>query len=530
MKILHRLLTSKTLFILTTLAVFLNACGGGGAVKSGDIFIPKSASIAAVVNLKQISSKAKQWRDVFKPEFLEEFDINTDEEGVENVIKLIQKIIPTLSQDGNISIFNGKVAEDRSKNHFAIAFTIADVPGFEKALQSDKGIKIMSEGEEKYTLLDEKAILNWKGNSGLYVSYEFKIENPQQALKAKVKEIRGTTAADALAKNNKKFEALLSERHDVAIWADQKETRKLTPSIDMYSKMSPTVAKLAEANQYGTSFIDFEPGKLVINGKAFLDEKLTGKYKPILDVNIDKVIKNLPIKDPLFLMSLSINLQDIKKILDEENAYDKFDGNAIATLKNVGLTPEDLADMLSGDVVVALEKIKINGLSDIDAKVVVGLGLNNRKVFEKALQPYVDKNLLTKEGNVYEPFIAPWNIDIKLIVTDEAAFIVTNESFKDAIVSSNKTLLNSGLNKLAGKSNFLVFLSPNEIYNNVPQGTLGEDKLLGALFPLVESVSLNTLPAKNDLLEGNIIVSFKDKKKNALEQLLSAYRTPPISN
>ncbi|OJJ17167.1 hypothetical protein BKI52_31145 [marine bacterium AO1-C] len=529
MKILHKLLTFKILFILTILVVFLNACGGGGAAKSGDIFIPKNASIAAVIDLKQISSKAEQWRDVFKPEFLEQFDINIDEEGVENTIKLVQKIIPTLSQDSKISIFNGEVAKDRSKNHFVIAFTIANVSEFEKALQSDKGIKIVSENGEKHAFLDEKAILNWKGNSGLYVGYEFKIENPQQALKAKVKEIRGTTAADALEKSNKEFKALLGEKHDVAIWANQKETRSLTPSIDMYSKMSPTIAKLAEANQYGTSFIDFEPGKLVINGRAFLDEKLTAKYKPILNVNADKVIKNLPIKNPLLLLSLSINMQDIKKILDEENAYDKFDGGAIATLQGVGLTPQDIAEMLSGDVVVALENIKINGLQSVDARVVVGLGLNNREVFEKALKPYVDQKLLFKEGNVYEPIIAPLGINIKLIVTDEAAFIVTTESFKDAITSSKKTLLNSDLKNMAGKSNFMMFLSPNEIYSNVPEGTLGQDELLGALFPLVESVTLNTLPAKNELLEGNIIVNFKDKKKNALAQLLGAYQQKPAN-
>jgi len=529
MKILHRLLTFKTLLILTVLAVFLNACGGGGSTKSGDIFIPKNASIAAVIDLKQISSKAEQWRDVFKPEFLEQFDINTDEEGVENAIKLVQKIIPTLSQDSKISIFNGEVAKDRSKNHFVITFSIADVSAFEKALQSDKGIKIMSENDAKHVFLDEKAILHWKGNSGLYVGYEFKIENPQQALKAKVKEVRGTTAADALEKSNKEFRVLLGENHDVAIWTNQKETCSLTPGIEMYSKMSPTIAKLAEANEYGTSFIDFKLGKLIVNGKAFLDEKLTSQYKPILDVNVDKVIKNLPIKDPLFLLSLSINMQDVKKILDEENAYDKFDGGTIATLQSVGLTPKDVAEMLSGDVVVALENLKINGLQSVDARVVVGLGLNNREVFEKVLKTYVDQKLLFKEGNVYEPIIAPLGINLKLIVTDDAAFIVTTESFKDAITSSKKALLNSDLKKMADKSNFMMFLSPNEIYSNVPEGTLGQDELLGALFPLVESVTLNTLPAKKDLLEGNIIVNFKDKKKNALAQLLNAYKQQPVN-
>ena len=93
-----------------------------------------------------------------------------------------------------------------------------------------------------------------------------------------------------------------------------------------------------------------------------------------------------------------------------------------------------------------------------------------------------------------------------------------------------KALLNSELMKMTGESNFLTYVSPNDIYNSVPKGTLGNDDLLGALFPLVESVIINTLPAKNDLLEGNITINFKDKKKNALEQLLGAYKKQKPAN
>ena len=532
MKITHKLLTLKTFFILITLAIFLNACGGGGTKDNNSVFIPKSASIAAVVDLKQISSKSTQWRAVFEPEFLEQFDIELDEEEVEGMIKLVQKIMPTISQDDKISVFNGKVTKDRSKNHFAIAFTITDVDGFEKALQSDKGIKILSEKGAKHVFLDEKAILHWKGKSGLYVGYEFKIENPQQTLKKKVADIRSTSASDALEKNNKNFSALLREEHDIAIWTNQQETRNLTPAVEMYSKMSPTVANLVKANQYGTSYIDFKPGKMVINGRAFLDEKLTAQYKPVLKVNNDKIIKNMPIENPLLLLSLSINMADVKKILDEENAYDKFDANTLEQLKNLNLTPKDVAEMLSGDVVVALESVAIKGLQKIDSKAVVGLGLNNREVFEKFLSQYTKGSvpLLFKKGNIYEPLIAPWGVDLKIIVTDDAAFIVTTDNLKEAITASKKALLNSELMKMTGESNFLTYVSPNDIYNSVPKGTLGNDDLLGALFPLVESVIINTLPAKNDLLEGNITINFKDKKKNALEQLLGAYKKQKPAN
>lgn len=151
-KLLHHKLFIKALLPALFLGIMLSACGGKKAAKS-DIYIPKNASIAAVIDLKKISSKASNWRDVFKAEFLEQFDVNIDDQEVERLVLLTEKIIPTISQDSKISIFNGQVSKDRSRNHFALTFSIEDVNAFEKALSTDKGIKIMTEEDSKHVFL-----------------------------------------------------------------------------------------------------------------------------------------------------------------------------------------------------------------------------------------------------------------------------------------------------------------------------------------------------------------------------------------
>lgn len=518
-KLLHHKLFIRALLPAFFLGIMLSACGGKKAAKS-DIYIPKNASVAAVIDLKKISSKASDWRDIFKTEFLDQFDINIDDQEVERLVLLTEKIIPTISQDSKISIFNGQVSKDRSKNYFALIFSIEDVNAFEKALSADKGIKIMTEEDSKHVFLDEKTILSWKGASGLFAGFEFKIDNAQQVLKSKVAEIRKTTASDALETNNKEFKALLAEDHDVAIWANQQETSNFTPAVEMYSKISPTIANLAKANQYGTSYIDFMDGKIVMNGKAFLDKKLSGKYQPILNVNNEKVMKSLPIKDPLLLLSLSLNMEDIRKIMEEEQAYDKFDGEALVGLALIGLNVKDIAEMLSGDIVVAIEDLQLRDLQKPDVQLVLGIGLNRKEVLIKILSKYVESGLLVQKDNVYELKTSIFGVSPQLILTDDAVFLTATKSFMEAIVSSKSTILNKEMKEKAQSSNFLVFLRPDQIINKVPKENFS-DELFEALFPKIESVIINTLPAKKDLLEGNVTINFKDKSKNALEQLMS---------
>lgn len=511
----------KTLTLILVTSFLWVACGKTNHQNVKKVYIPKTASVAAVIDLKQISKKASNWRDVFKADFLKQFDIEIDSKEVANFQKLVEKVIGTLAQDGKLTVFNGQLSKDRNKNHFAMTFVIDDVAGFEKALSVDKGITIIESKDKgnKHVFLDEKTILSWQGGAGLLVGYEFKGANIRDELVSKVAELRKTTAADALENNNKEFKALLGESHDIAIWANQQETRNFSPSVEMYSKISPTIATLVNATKYGTSYIDFLDGKIVMNGKTMFDGKATEKYQTVLGVNNEKVIKSLPIENPLLLMSLSISLKDIRKIMEEENAYDKFDADALKQLEELGLTVKDVAEMLSGDLVVAIEDLQLKNLQNAQAKLVLGIGLNKREVLEKLLKKYVDMGVLQKKNNIYQLIIPMFNLDPQLIVTDDAVFLTATQEFSEAITSAKASSLNKEMLKKTKESNFMLFLRPSEILSKIPEDNFSDD-LLEALLPQIESVIVNTLPAKKDMLEGNVTIYFKDKNANALEQLL----------
>ncbi|WP_045114922.1 hypothetical protein [Microscilla marina] len=510
----------RTLLVMLAVGTMLVACGKKNKQAVSKVHIPKTASIAAVIDLKQISEKAPNWRDVFKADFLQKLDVDIDSKQVAGLQQLVERVISSIDQDEKLSVFNGQVSKDRNKNHFALTFVIADVAAFEKALTTDKGITIVKNKDSKHVFLDNKTILSWKEGSGLLVGYEFKAANRNKELVSKVAELRKTTAADALDNNNQKFKALLGENHDIAIWANQQETRNFSPSVEMYSKLSPTIANLINATKYGTSYIDFLEGKIVMNGKTMFDGKATEKYQTVLGISNENVIKSLPIKDPLLLMSLSISMKDIRKIMEEENAYDKFDAEALKTLQELDLTVKDVAEMLSGDLVAAVEDLELNNLQKASAKLVLGIGLNNRKVLEKLLSKYTEMGLLQKQDNIYRPVIPLLGFDPQIIVTDDAVFLTATEEFKEAITSAKATNLNEEMLKKTKESNFMLFLRPSEILRKIPKENFS-DELLEELLPKIESVIVNTLPAKKEVLEGNVTVYFKDKKTNALQQLLS---------
>lgn len=521
---LHNTYALKALLVAAFFGVLMSGCKSKTAENKSGIHIPKTASIAAVIDMKQISGKAKNWRNIFKREFLEKFDVDVEDQEVEKLRQLTEKVIVSIAEGGRMTIFNGQVSKDRDKNHFAIAFSIGDIGSFEEALKTNDKMTIIDNKENgKHVFLDKKTILTWKDNSALMVGYEFKVANIREALVEKAIELRKTTAGDALEANNKEFKKLLSEGHDIAVWANQQETSHFTPALESYSKMSPTIADLLKATEYGTSYIDFLDGKIVMNGKTFFNSKIGSKYQPILAVNNDKVLKNLPVKDPLLLMSLSINLADVRKIMEEENAYDKFDGDALAGLAVLGLTPKDIAEMLSGDLVIAVEDLELRSGQSPDAKVVIGLGLNRREVLEKILDDYVEGGMMKKTGNMYEFTTSMMGIEPKIILTKDAVFITATEDFKKAILSGKSSVLNSDLRGQTKKSNFLMFLKPDEILKKVPKENFTDD-VLEALLPKIESIVTNMLPTKKDRLEGSLTVNFKDKSTNALEQLINLHK------
>ena len=527
---LHNNYSFKAWLMVALLGVLLVGCKGKNAVGTSSIHIPKTASIAAVIDMKQISGKAKSWRDVFKPEFLETFDVDVDDKDVEKLRKLIEKVVISIAEGGKLTIFNGQISADRDKNHFAIAFSIGDIKSFEEALKTDDEVTIIDNKEKgKHIFLDKKTILSWKDNSALLVGYEFKIDNIREALVEKAIDLRKTTAANALEANNKEFKALLGEGHDIAVWANQKETSNFTPALEAYGKLSPTIADLLKATEYGTSYIDFLDGKIVMNGKTFFNSEIGSKYQPILAVNNDKVMKNLPVKDPLLLMSLSINMADIRKIMEQENAYDKFDGDALAGLALIGLTPKDVAEILSGDLVIAIEDLQLRDMDNPDAKVVLGLGLNRSEVLKKILDNYVEGGMLKKDGNVYELSAPLMGIEPKIILTKDALFLTATERFKDAILAGKSATLNSDMKAQAKTSNFLMFMKPGDIFSKVPKENIS-DELLETLLPKIESVTMNTLPTKKNMLEGNLTINFKDKKTNALEQLINLRKETRVVN
>lgn len=513
--------TLRSLMVLCVAAALLVACGKKNKQSANKVYIPKTASVAAVIDLKQISQKARNWRDVFKADFLNQYDIDIDDKEVADFQQLIEKVIGTLAQDGKLTVFNGQMSKDRSKNHFVMTFSIDNVAGFEKAISADKGITIVESKDKKsrHVFLDEKTILSWQGGAGLLVGYEFKGANIRSELESKVAELRKTKAADALENNNKEFKALIDENHDIAIWANQQETRNFSPSVEMYSKISPTIATLVDATQYGTSYIDFLDGKIVINGKTMFDDKATEKYQKVLGVNNEKVMKSLPIKNPLLLLSMSVSLKDIRQIMEQEKAYDKFDADALKQLEELGLTVKDVAEMLSGDLVIAIEDLQLRDLQKAKAKLVLGIGLNKPQVLKKLLSRYVDTGLLQKKGNVYEVIFPMFNLEPQLIVTDDAVFLTATQEFKEAITSAKASNLDKEMLKKTKESNFMLYLRPSDILSRIPEDNFS-DELLETLLPQIESVIINTLPAKKDMLEGSVSIYFKDKKTNALEQLM----------
>jgi hypothetical protein len=513
----------------------MTGCKGGtsGTDEQQQVYIPKNAAVAVVVDLKQISEKADNWQDIFKGEFLETFEIDPEEQ---KIAKLGEKVAKSIAQH-KLTIFAEMGSKDKAKNYFAVAFNVDEVKAFEEAIASNKEATVIKSENGKHVFVDEQSIISWQGNSVLFVGYEFDIPNIREVLTEQVARIRKVGKSESLQASDSEFKKLVSANHDVAVWTNQQQLNKQTMDEEVM-KMLPVPQDWLKMGKYSSSYLNFEKGKIVMKGTSIVDPKYFAPFKPVFTTN-NQVVKNLPVKNPVLMLSMTYDNKALMEILKKERVFEKMRDvipNADMTFKMLDL--DNFGNMFTGDMVIAAEN---------KHEIVIGLGTKQSEVFTNLLSGFfgnLPKNEIKAsqggfmEKSVYEASQAredrEGEMDLpQVLVTDDAIYLTINSTFLKPeggnpnrltemlkhIQDKKSSALNGKLASKANKSNFYMYMALNEIVKELPQDTFAIEALTSFL-PMFDTVEMASNPPKDNKIDATFEITFKDKKTNALKQLL----------
>lgn len=501
---------SNSIYIFLILVLLSSACS-----KTPDPikYIPaEKTSWVISFHLSNISRKAKDWQKIFENPLLQSLSMP----NLKNAKKLLKNITKSGANFTQKSYFFGFYSEEEAKeNYFAFAFQLNSESEFDKFLRnSEEKYTIKSFSGMRYVLLDDRSIIGWVNNVAILISMEKKTS--ENDLKDKLQKHRDLPESESLIKNNEQLQDLLKEHYDIATWVNMNH---FTPPIKHYLRSFLLPIDLNLDKNYITSITKFEDGEVNIDMNFHNLNSSFKDYKPMLKGEIDKkLIENSPVKSPIAVVGLGLNMQNIQKTINSWNLI-----NIIESL--TGINPDDVASVLTGDIIVVLKDIKaIKKSKKYDYEIVFGLRVKSEKELDRMFKKFMKEELLTKEEGFY---IAPQTASY-LAYKDKILYITTSENIKNNILSGSMEKLGKDYDKISTKGCFSLYSNlTKETRQKLPKDLISDDVIMQTIIRNLElpakNISIITSPINDkNISNTKIKLDFKDKKKNALQSIIES--------
>lgn len=500
--------TAKYFQVLACLlfGIFLVACG---KTPNHVKYIPENTSFVVSLNLKNLTEKAGNWKDLLDSDAIAALDLLKLEE-----YKDFGKAFTTSGINFKEATYIfGHFTQQHDSSYVVMSFQISNESSFDKFLRNlpNKQIKIRTYAGMHYTLLDNKSILGWVNQVGILIVKPKKTS--EKELKNQLFKIRDLPEKQALINTNTEFKKLQAKPHDIATWVSLEAFQR---EIRHFIRRYPIPIDLDLDQNFLTVITQFQEGKAEIDLEFHnLNESLKD-YKDVVKSGIDQeLIKNIPIQSPMAIFGLGLNMEGIKNAINSLG-FDRLFNSL------VGLNIEDLTAVMSGDILAVIKTLPQNEDSNNPQyELILGVGISNAAKLGELLTRFTEEeSLLEKEDAYYEP-----KTETYLLPREQLLFITTSDTLRQTLNFNEPNKVGKGLSAMGDKSCFMLYTDlRNESRRQLPSALFGEDKLIEGLAKYsqmpIESFSLSTIPLKNNISYTKMVLSFSQKQKNALRLLV----------
>jgi hypothetical protein len=491
--------SSYFLFLLSGI-LLLGACGKKKSPSHLKL-VPQESIFVLGLNVKQLATKSIRLDELFSEKNLREMG-NSEQEAKKTAATAKMVLASGIDFLNNSYLFVNK------SQQVGLAFALENEKGFEDFLQNkdfwkenapdQQAFEIKSAKKIKYVYKKE-VLLAWRDKTGLL--YIANGKGDEESLLKEVSALFEQEDSKSLEKKNEQFREANQQGSDVFAWLD----------LQSLSTLSPELGVMGLKDMFFTFNTNFEKGEILSQAKLSMSEEYAKIMEQVSKDGLQgKLSANIGIEKPALAMSLALDLQGLKKVLEGKGLMSLVD----MQLKSLNFSFDDLAQALSGDMLVVAESLNMqNGLPEL----VFSLGIKDEAAFEQLVSKVDDKKLFVKKQNVYEALGGSGYIVLK----DKAAYITPSRKLKDAVLKG-ESKLDKDFNKALSSAMMATYFG---------ESLAGEiAQLSNALAPLanlpantnsaVESSQFNVSKIKGKVIAMQGNTQMKDKSKNSLLVLI----------
>lgn len=545
---------SKGLLTAFSIAVLLSACSKAPEQSK---YIPKSASIVLSLNSKQISKKLIT--DGITMDKL--FDaVQTKDTGSQ-----AKKAWEDLNNSGVDLQAHAFVSVVYSKERSYVTVTggLKDAAKFEEYLKKNvPNFSLKKKNDFQYIWMEEQeAVVAWnkeivislKGTNTDAMKYGMPpaglpVPDPgqegedtgtaqpasQTAPAANAEEETWVTEVDHLfhlkkdetAASIDAFKDMLKTNADIGMYMNPE------PIYSAQATMIPANLKALLAGCYYTGALNFEKGKIVVDGTSYVGKDLAAIYAKYGNIEADlDMLEKYPSQNITGFLLYGFDFRMIGDIVKSTG----LDGIANMGLKSSGLTLDDILNAFKGQMIFVASDLELkktpsayfegDSITKPDSKWVFAIKVGDKAAFDKIMTSPMLKGFFVKEGDKYVmqetgmPGMPAVSITDKLVVTASDSALL--QSYLGGKGKAGG-LDNSFVSKIKGNP-MGAYVNFEKVVNIIPEEQIPADgKVLADKFKgLLKDMTALSHSFDGKTQHSEIVVNFKNEKENSLVQIIN---------
>ena len=551
---------SKVLLTAVTAAVVFSACS---KIPEQSKYIPKTAGVVLSINSKQISKKLLT-NGITMDKMFEA----VQEKDTSNAAMNAWKDAENSGIDLQNNFFISGVFNSSTQSYVSITAGLKDAAKFEAYLKKTiPNYSLKKKNDFQYVWQeDQKAVIGWNKETVIYVrdaeasnytnnegaSDDYAPSDSEvgdSAVSAVAQPVRQVTpAADAVegawvaevdhlfhlkkeetAGTIDAFKDLLKDNADVSVYVNPEPI--YTAKGSSVSTMIPANLKNLITGNYYTGAVNFEKGKVLIDGTSYVGKELAAIYKKYdsYDADLD-MLEKYPSNNITGFMLYGFDFRIIGDIVKSTG----LDGIANMGLHSSGLTLDDILNAFKGQMMFAASDFgtikkpnpyfpEEDSITSTEAKWVFAMKVGDKVAFDKVMTSPMLKSMFTKQGDHYVMQEAPGMPAVS--ITDKMVVSASDKAILEQYLAGKgkaEGLDNSFVSKIKGNP-LGGYVNFQKIVNNVPAEAIPEDgKEIAEKFKnLLKDATVLTHKFDGKVSHSEVVVTFKNESENSLVQLVN---------
>ena len=401
--------------------------------------------------------------------------------------------------DANVYLVQDVDIMNPESSFMGVIASLSDKAAFKQLLTSDGNHDIKSAEGYEYVTTNQKTIVAWNDDIAVMGTSQ----GYGADLKAGVESILNTTKETSIA-SNEDLKKCFSKKADITSWFCSNKMADAAKGKMGMAGFIITPAMLTE--NYAHSYFNFEKGAIVTESNYDLNEKLSDEFRHVFK---DKVQTNfsdyVPSDDLIFAFTGALDMKGINMILTNKSMTGMVD----ISLKEYGLTTEDLAKTIDGDFLVTSHA----KTGSENPNMLVAMKINDMDGFQKIIDLGKDYEMIEDAGDGLYKMAG-----LMGIADDMPMFYVTDGMLFIGDASTTIPSLQSGdygSNGLVSKKIKNIF-STNVMGGYVDFNNIGN--YLDGMGVDFNALKDATMELNRD--NGTMKLNMADGKKNALKSII----------